>query len=88
MKSGGLSPEQARALASAIVDALSMADIATRYELTELATKADIRMTRAEFRVRLANAETRLLKWVVGRAPGAQAVAILGTTVALVQLMR
>lgn len=55
LQAGGFTPEQARSAASALVEAMSSA---------ELATKADIKEAEIRLEAKIDAAKTELLKWL------------------------
>jgi polyhydroxyalkanoate synthesis regulator phasin len=60
LQAGGFSAEQSRTFASALADAVSGSEIATKQDLANLATKADLQATNAE--VQAVKADVQILK--------------------------
>jgi|AGTN01.2.fsa_nt_gi hypothetical protein len=79
LQAGGFSAEQSRAAASALAEAMSGADLATKNDLAPLATKSDI-----------ADAKADTLKAVIGLLIGAvtlNAAVVVGAMFGLAKLL-
>lgn len=85
---GHFTSEQAEALAEALGKA-SHGDLATKADLANLATKAELAAVRteiAELRVEIAGTKIELLKWIIVVALGFQTIVILGALISFVRL--
>lgn len=95
-ESAGFTPEHAEAAAEAFAEAMSSSDVATKADLKELATKADvadIRLelseTKAELKADAAANKADLLKVIIGTTIAALAVnsaVVLGAMYGLAKL--
>jgi len=83
LEAKGFKAEQAAGVSEALKDALGNADLATRAEMSELTTKADLERVRADLkieiekvRLEIEKVKSETLKWYVGIAT-TQTIAIL-----------
>jgi hypothetical protein len=85
LEAGGFTAEQSRIFASALAEAASTADLATKGDLANLATKADINELKIATKADISELKADLLKWIAS-AIGLQTVVTIGAVITLMRL--